>query len=108
MSCVLHLNKKIEEIRGFDRRKFFFIQKIEENFIPHKSFFFFFFIRIILIKDNFIYNRRKVDERITKNYIQKRQGLNTHWNGIASCKTPCPRPVKQEPTKVVRTDSLCS
>ena len=99
MSCVLHLNKKIEEIRGFDRRKFFFIQKIEENFIPHKSFFFFFFIRIILLKDNFIYNRRKVDERITKNYTQKRQGLNKHWNGIASCKTPCPRPVKQRANK---------
>ena len=59
MSCVLHLNKKLRKLED----------SIEGIFIPISLY----FIRIILLKDHFIYNRRKLDKRITKNYIQKRK-----------------------------------
>ena len=87
MSCVLHLNKKLRKLED----------SIEGIFIPISLY----FIRIILLKAHFIYNRRKVDKRITKNYIQKRKDSINIGMELLVVKPLAPDQSNKEPTKVV-------
>jgi len=87
MSRVLHLNKKLRKLED----------SIEGIFIPISLY----FIRIILLKDHFIYNRRKVDKRITKNYIQKRKDSINIGMELLVVKPLAQDQSNKEPTKVV-------